>query len=131
MKRQYSGDEEGEFTFIGDKRNTVIDYVIGDKETRNKIRTMKIGDKADSNHHPIELWVEGKTHRSRKEGKKQIRINWNREGREWFKEKLKIEREQKNKIDEEWSKIKKHKESIKKSRKRTKQGFKKWRGMVE
>lgn len=45
---------------------------------------------------------------------------------------MKIEREQKNKIDKEWSKIKKrHKKSIKKSRKRTKQGFKKWRGMVE
>lgn len=45
---------------------------------------------------------------------------------------MKIEREQKNKIDKAWSKIKKrHKESIKKSRKRTKQGFKKWRGMVE
>lgn len=45
---------------------------------------------------------------------------------------MKIKREQKNKIDKEWSNIKKrHKESIKKSRKRTKQGFKKWRGIVE
>lgn len=69
------GDEEGEFTFTGDKGNTVIGYVIGDEETRNKIRRIKIGDKVDSDHYPIELWVEGRTYRSRKEGEKQIIIN--------------------------------------------------------
>lgn len=30
------GDEEGEYTFIGGKENTVIHYVIGDEEVRER-----------------------------------------------------------------------------------------------
>lgn len=30
------GDKEGEWTFTGGRDKSVIDYIIGDKETRNK-----------------------------------------------------------------------------------------------
>jgi len=46
----------------------VIDYVIGDEETRGRIRRMKIGDKVDSDHHPPEIWVEGKAQRRGEKG---------------------------------------------------------------
>lgn len=30
FNRRVKGDEDGEYTFIGEKRNTVIDYVMKD-----------------------------------------------------------------------------------------------------
>lgn len=44
------GDEEGEYTFTGGKRNTVIDYAIGDLEVRKRIENIRIGDRVDSDH---------------------------------------------------------------------------------
>jgi len=49
------GDEEGEFTFTEGKGYTVIDYVIGDEDVRGRIKRMRIGDKIDSDHHPVEV----------------------------------------------------------------------------
>jgi len=34
------------------EENTVIDYVLGDEEVREKVRRMKIGEKMDLNHQP-------------------------------------------------------------------------------
>lgn len=48
------GDKEREFTFTGDKGCTVIDYVMGNEEVRGKVRELRVGDKIDSDHHPIE-----------------------------------------------------------------------------
>lgn len=39
------GDEEGEYTFIGGKGNTVIDFVIGDVEVEEKIKKLKVEDR--------------------------------------------------------------------------------------
>jgi len=65
-----AGGEEGEFTFMEGMGSTVIDYVIGDEETKERIRKMRIGDK-DSDHHPLEIWVEakGRTFNRRRKGK--------------------------------------------------------------
>lgn len=38
LNRNIKGDEEGEYTYTGGKENTVIDYVIGNGEVREKIR---------------------------------------------------------------------------------------------
>lgn len=54
------GDEEGEYTFTGGKGNTVINYVIGNLEVRDRIGNMRIGDKVDSDHHPMEVWIENR-----------------------------------------------------------------------
>lgn len=54
------GDREGEFTYTGGKGSTVIDYIIGDRETREKVKRMRVGDRIDSDHHPLEIWIEGK-----------------------------------------------------------------------
>jgi len=98
------GDEEGEFTFTGGKGNTVIDYIIGDEEARGRIREMKIGEKVDSDHHPLEVWVEGETQRRKKEKREQVinKIIWDGEGQKKFRENLRIERKEGVGVDEEW-----------------------------
>lgn len=57
------GDEEGEFTFTGGKGNTVIDYVMGSEDVRSKVDNMKIGDRVDSDHHPVEVMLKGEVRR--------------------------------------------------------------------
>lgn len=37
-----------------------IDYVIGNKEVKEKVKDMRIGDKVDSDHHSMEVGIEGK-----------------------------------------------------------------------
>lgn len=51
------GDEEGQYT--GSRGSSVIDYVIGVEVTRKKVRRVVIGEKVDSDHHPIEVTIEG------------------------------------------------------------------------
>lgn len=53
------GDEEGEFTFTEGKGNTVIDYVMEDELMEKKVERIRIGDKVNSDHHPIEVWIRG------------------------------------------------------------------------
>lgn len=60
------GDEKDEFTFTGGKGNTVIDYVIGDDEARDRVLKMKIGDKIDSDHPPLKIWMKGEVKRKKK-----------------------------------------------------------------
>ncbi|EFN68715.1 hypothetical protein EAG_01266 [Camponotus floridanus] len=42
------GDEEGEYSFTGRKGNSVIDYAIGDLEVRERIESMRIGDRVQT-----------------------------------------------------------------------------------
>lgn len=44
-------DEEGECTYTEVIGSTVIDYVLGDKEVKESVREIKIGDKVDSDHY--------------------------------------------------------------------------------
>jgi len=119
------GDEEGEFTFTGGKGSTVIDYVIGDEEVREKIESMKIGDRVDFDHHPLEVWVEGEIRRKKTNRKQQEtrKVIWDREGRELFREKLKLEKKEGKEEEME--------RSGKKDKKRAKGGGRKTEGREE
>lgn len=103
-----AGDEEGEFTFTGGRGCTVIDYVIGDEEVRGKVRSMKVGDRIDSDHHPLELWIEGEREKTERGGRtaKARRVKWNEEGRERFEENLNLEVERME-LEEEWIEVEK------------------------
>lgn len=65
------GDEEGEYTFTGGKRNTIIDYVIGVGEVRKRVRKLRIEERVDSDHHLVEVWLKRGDRKKRraKEGK--------------------------------------------------------------
>lgn len=91
-------DEEGEFTFTGGKGCTVIDYVIGDEEVRGKIGSMKIGDRVNSDHQPLEVWVEREVRRKKRNGKQREsgKVIWDREGCELLREKLRWEKKEKD-----------------------------------
>jgi len=52
------GDENGKFTFTGGKGNTVIDYIMGEEEVKERIERMRVGDRIDSDH-PVEVWIKG------------------------------------------------------------------------
>jgi len=47
------GDEEGEWTYTKGRGGTVIDYVMGNEETRERVKRMRIEDRVDSDHQPI------------------------------------------------------------------------------
>lgn len=83
------GDEEKEFMFTRGRRNTVIDYII-DIEVRNKILKMTVEDGVDSNHHPVEVRLEGEVKRIRNGDKhrKCWRGIWDEEGRNEFNKKM-------------------------------------------
>jgi len=88
------GDEEGEFTFTGATGNTVIDYVMGDEEMREKVENLKIGERIDSDHQPVVIRI-GKDKRSREKGRRenQRRMRrgiWNEEGREAYRKKMTV-----------------------------------------
>lgn len=51
------GNGEGEYTFTGGRRNTVIDHIIGNIEVRNRIVRITVRYRVDSDHHPA--WLEG------------------------------------------------------------------------
>lgn len=51
------GDEEGEWTKEGIQ---VIDYVIGNDSTRERIREFRVEDKIDSDHKSITVWKKGR-----------------------------------------------------------------------
>lgn len=65
------GDEEGEWTFTGGRGESVIDYVMGDEKTRERIEMMMVEGKVDSDHHPVTVWLgEGTKVRKKKKGGK-------------------------------------------------------------
>jgi len=60
------------------KGNTVIDYVLGDEKVRGKMERLRIGERIDSDYHPVDLLIKWKGQGEEERGK------WrkNRSGRE-------------------------------------------------
>lgn len=54
--------------------NTVIDYVMGSEEVREKLAATRVGDRMESDHHPLEVRIGNDGERSGREGG---------EGRRW------------------------------------------------
>ena len=94
------GDEEGEWTQIGQRGCTTIDYIIKNEEGRDKIQEMAVGNRIKSDHAPLELevkWEEvRRTQEKRKEEKEESVIRWNTEGIEEYQRKLERSSEARN-----------------------------------
>ncbi|XP_071579341.1 uncharacterized protein [Temnothorax nylanderi] len=100
------GDEEGEFTFTGGRGDTVIDYVIGEGEVREKVESMTVGDRVDSDHHPLEIALRrGKEGDGRRRGKKGNRGIWNEEGAKRFMERIGAMEEKVDDVNKEWEEM--------------------------
>ncbi|XP_076656039.1 uncharacterized protein LOC143360794 [Halictus rubicundus] len=90
MNGGIEGDERGEYTYIGQRGRTVIDYVIGDKRTREGIESMVIEERVESDHLSVVLTMKKgqkeKEREIRKKDKKGAqRVEWGREGKEKFR----------------------------------------------
>lgn len=95
-------DEEGEMTFIGEKGSSVIDYAICNADAWEEVHKMKIGNRTESDHRPIEVTL-GKTIIRRKlqeEGRREIE-DWSEKGSREYKQKLKERVESTNGAKEE------------------------------
>ena len=51
------GDEEGDYTFIGARGSSIIDYVIVNEKARDKVIKFKVVDRIESDHVPICLEI--------------------------------------------------------------------------
>lgn len=73
MNGSVGGDEEGEFTYIG----------IGAKEVREKIERMEVGERINSDHQPITVYIRGKgTEKKSKSEEIRERKVWDRTEKE-------------------------------------------------
>lgn len=53
------GDWEGEFTYVGPRGCFVIDYIIVNENSINRIDSFRIEDRTNSDHMPLILTLEG------------------------------------------------------------------------
>jgi len=57
------GDWEGEFTYVGARGSSVIDYVVTSVNIGNRVRKFRIGDGVDSDHMPLEVTLKMRSSR--------------------------------------------------------------------
>lgn len=85
------GDEEGEYTYIGGRGSSVTDYLIGEEEVRKEVTSMRILDRVESDHQPLEVSLIGEGRREYKGERKRIggrRGRWLMEEKWAFAEKM-------------------------------------------
>jgi len=51
-------DWEGEYTYVGARGSSVIDYVVTSVNIGNRVRKFRIGDGVESDHMPLEVTLE-------------------------------------------------------------------------
>lgn len=125
-------DEEKEYTFTGGRRNTVIDYIIGDIEVRNRVIKMTVVNRVDSDHHPMEVWLEGDVKGKKNGGKsrKCWRGVWDKEGRNASRQKVGRVEMRGRKLDENWKimeeKVKRAIEKIERKREKRMERRREW-----
>ncbi|XP_066585917.1 golgin subfamily A member 6-like protein 22 [Prorops nasuta] len=116
------GDSEGEYTYVGHMGRSVIDYVVGDMETREEIREMEVEVRVESDHLPIVVKLDKERKKREERGRKgRVKRGWEREQLERFKEKTeRIEREEEEGVEKRWEKlqeeVRKVKEEVKKEK---------------
>lgn len=99
-------DEEGELTFIGRKGNSVIDYAICNAEAWDEVHSMRVGNRTESDHRPIEITLERRMEAGNrgKEVSREIE-DWTEEGYKMYQQNLKERKEQTRGTREEWEEL--------------------------
>ncbi|KAH0818181.1 hypothetical protein GEV33_004610 [Tenebrio molitor] len=96
------GDEKGEYTYIGSRGETVIDYVMVNEEAWDEIEEFKVGERVESDHMPLEVRTKGREkERSIKDVKRKIVKNiWTEEGKEKYRARLREAKYEEEEINE-------------------------------
>lgn len=80
-------DKKREYTFTGGKGNMTIDYVLGHKELRERIESMTIEDRIDSDHHPVKVKCRSEEVKRRRRKKEKVwRGIWDQKKKKILKE---------------------------------------------
>lgn len=83
------GDEEGQFTFIGGKGNTVIDYVLVDTSIKEAMKNFKIEERVESDHLPMKVEIYENTRRGNgKEEQWKEKSDWSEDGIRYYQEEV-------------------------------------------
>lgn len=64
------GDKEEEVTFIGGRKEMVINYVLEDRMAWKRIERLEVGGEIDSNHCYVTIWLERAIKGERQEGER-------------------------------------------------------------
>lgn len=84
------GDKEGEFTYVGARGISVIDYIMVNENSIDLVKMFKVGVRIDSDHVTICLELHGRRRweEKKKGGKeeKKLRIYGDEESKKIFKE---------------------------------------------
>ncbi|RYA67777.1 hypothetical protein DD592_27285, partial [Enterobacter cloacae complex sp. 2DZ2F20B] len=54
------GDEEGEWTYVGARGESIIDYAIVNEEAWEEIESFKVREMVESGHMPLKIKIRGK-----------------------------------------------------------------------
>lgn len=111
MNGNIQGDETGELTFIGKKLCSVIYYAICNAEAWDKIHKLKIRNKTESDHRPIEITLERIKKRKKEEKERREIEDWTEEGCKNYKQierKKRISKRRKRRMRETSGKNKKN-----------------------
>lgn len=56
FNRTVKGDEDGEYTFTRGRGNcTITDFVLKDREVKDNVKRLRMGDGVDSNNQVVEV----------------------------------------------------------------------------
>ncbi|CAD6227960.1 GSCOCG00012027001-RA-CDS, partial [Cotesia congregata] len=104
------GDEEGTWTFIGERGCSVIDLVLIDERGRDKIKGLKIEERTDSDHLPVVVEVETWGKRIKDAGRKSVKVSgrgvWSDEGIKKFQQEFGEGETSGNVAEEIWGDLK-------------------------
>lgn len=56
---------------MGGIGRSVIDYIIGDRNVKDRIERMRVGNRIDSDYQPVEVWLRGEIERGKEEEKEE------------------------------------------------------------
>ncbi|XP_071646051.1 uncharacterized protein [Temnothorax longispinosus] len=102
------GDAKGEFTYVGVKGETIIDYALANTEAWERIEDFRIEERVESDHQPITVEVESiHPEERRKKIEKEIELRrWDKKGVEQYVKNLENITLEKTKINESWVELK-------------------------
>lgn len=108
-KWKHVGDEKGEWTYIGNREVSVVDYVLRNYRIGDKIEKLEIGEKVELNRQPIEVTLKMRVEREKERGKNDIReiTIWGEEEIRQYQSKGKEVIIEGEKVEEIWENLKK------------------------
>ncbi|XP_014216418.1 golgin subfamily A member 6-like protein 22 [Copidosoma floridanum] len=106
-------EEEGEFTYVGSRGELVIDYAKGCQEALDQIKEIKIGQRTESDHMPLEVYLEKKVEVGivEKEERTKARRDWTQKLIDQFEKRCKDWERKGKEVEERWSELKEQIES--------------------